>query len=380
MDEAEWRVVRIYSCLRGRPSPSNEKSKGSLLEAKYKFKFKGTGHISYHLGMDFEREADGTLKYIPRKYIEKMISTYERLFGEKPAHKQSPLLPGDHPELDTSEFLDAEGTQLYQSLIGQLQWLITIGRLDVQVSVMTLSSFRAAPRRGHLDRAKRIVGYVAKFKEACIRIRTGIPSFSEYPDQQHSWMNTVYEDAQELLPHDAPPPLGKPVLLSTYVDANLMHDMITGKSVTGILHFVNQTPFDWYAKKQSTVETATYGSEMVAARTAVEQITEHRNTLRYLGVPLIHKSYLFGDNESVVNGSTLPHAKLNKRHNFLSFHRVREAMAAGWLNFHHMNGKINPADILSKHWAYQAVWSQLQPLLFFGGNVGKLLLPQYYKE
>ena len=42
----------------------------------------------------------------------------------------------------------------------------------------------------------------------------------------------------------------------------LMHDMLTGRSVTGILHFVNQTPFEWYAKKQSTVETATYGSEM----------------------------------------------------------------------------------------------------------------------
>ena len=292
----------------------------------------------------------------------------------------SPLPPGDHPELDTSEFLDVEGIQIYQSLIGQLQWIITIGRLDVQVAVMSLSSFRAAPRRGHLDRAKRVVGYIAKFKEGCIRIRTGIPNFSEYPPQQYDWMNTIYEDAQELLPHDAPPPLGNPVLLSTYVDANLMHNMLTGKSVTGILHFVNQTPFEWYAKKQSTVETATYGSEMVAARTAVEQIIEHRNTLRYLGVPLLSRSYMFGDNESVVNGATLPHAKLNKRHNFLSFHRVREAMSAGWISFYHMKGTSNPADILSKHWGHQAVWPQLQPLMYFAGDVSKLLLPAYFKK
>ncbi len=159
--------------------------------------------------------------------------------------------------------------------------MITIGRLDIQVAVMSLSSFRAAPRRGHLDRAKRVVGYIAKFKEGCIRIQTRIPNFSKYLTQQYDWMNTIYEGSQETLPHDAPPPLGNPVLLSTFVDANLMHDMLTGKSVTGILHFVNQTPFDWYAKKQGTVETATYGSEMVAARTAVEQIIEHRNTLRY---------------------------------------------------------------------------------------------------
>ena len=46
--------------------------------------------------------------------------------------------------------------------------------------------------------------------------------------------------------------------------------MITGRSVTGILHLVNGTPFEWYSKKQSTVETATYGSEFVAARIAID--------------------------------------------------------------------------------------------------------------
>ena len=74
-------------------------------------------------------------------------------------------------------------------------------------------------------------------------------------------------------------PLGKPVTLTHYVDANLFHDALTGRSVTGILHMLNATPIDWYSKKQSTVETATYGSEFVAARTCVEQIVDLRNTL-----------------------------------------------------------------------------------------------------
>ena len=59
----------------------------------------------------------------------------------------------------------------------------------------------------------------------------------------------------------------------------------------GILHFVNQTPFELYVKKQSTVETATYGSEMVAARTAVEHIIENRKVLRCLGVEVKQISY-----------------------------------------------------------------------------------------
>jgi hypothetical protein len=49
-------------------------------------------------------------------------------------------------------------------------------------------------------------------------------------------------------------------------------------------------PIDWYSKAQTTVETATYGSEFVAARTAVDQINYLRTTLRYLGVPIQEKS------------------------------------------------------------------------------------------
>ena len=126
--------------------------------------------------------------------------------------------------------------------------------------------------------------------------------------------------------------------------------------------------------------TTTYGSEMVAACTAVEQIIENRNLHWYLGVKVIGPTYMFGDNKSVVDGGTLPHAKLNKRHNFLSFHRVREAMAVKFIAFYHLSGALNPADIMSKHWAHQAVWPQLQPLMFFAGDVSVLLSPKYLKK
>jgi hypothetical protein len=141
-----------------------------------------------------------------------------------------------------------------------------------------------------------------------------------------------------------PIPLGKPVVLTHFVDANLYHDWITGRSVTGILSLVNQTPIDWYSKKQSTVEMATYGSEFIASRICVDRAVDLRNTLRYLGVPIRHRDVMFGDNESVVNSSTRLDAKLHKRHNALSFHRVREAIAAGYIQYFHVPGKSNPAD------------------------------------
>ena len=344
-----------------------------LLIDKYKFKLKGTGPISFHLGCDFVRDEEGVLCLKPRKYIERMVATYEQMFGEKPSTKvTSPLEKNDHPELDDSELCDAEEIKQYQSVVGSLQWAVSLGRSDITTAVMTLSRFRSMPRKGHLARAKRVVAYLKKMCDACIRIRTHEPDYSGIPLVEYDWATSVYGEVAELIPSDAPSPKGKMVTLTSYVDANLYHDWITGRAVTGILHFINATPIDWFSKRQSTVETATYGSEFVAARTCVEQVIDLRNTLRYLGIPIRGMSWMFGDNESVVNSSAKPHAKLHKRHTALSFHRVREAIAAGIVGFYHIPGEDNPADILSKHWGYQQVWQLLQPLMFWQGDTANI--------
>ena len=76
---------------------------------------------------------------------------------------------------------------------------------------------------------------------------------------------------------------------------------------------------------------------------------------------------MFGDNQSVVTSSTLPHSALNKRHNALSCHRVREAIAAKVIKFFHIPGSENPADALSKHCGWPQMWPLIQPLLFWKG-------------
>jgi hypothetical protein len=77
-----------------------------------------------------------------------MIDTYVQLYGEKPKKASSPLEQNDHPEMDDSNFLRQDKMQQFQSLIGAMQWAVSIGRLDIATAVMSLSSFRAMPRRG----------------------------------------------------------------------------------------------------------------------------------------------------------------------------------------------------------------------------------------
>ena len=136
----------------------------------YNLDFKGTGELKFQLGCGFERDKDGTLYMEASKYVTRMEEAYLRYFGQLPSTKaKQPLDKNDHPELDTSELLEEEETTIYQSLIGMAQWAISIGRFDIQTAIMTLSSFRAMPRRGHLDQIKRLYGYLRAFKHFKIR-------------------------------------------------------------------------------------------------------------------------------------------------------------------------------------------------------------------
>jgi len=100
----------------------------------------------------------------------------------------------------------------------------------------------------------------------------------------------------------------------------------------------------------------------------MEQIIDLRLTLRYMGVPIDGPSFMFGDNESFVNTASVPHSKLHKRHNALSYHHTCKAIATGITQFHHIVGTANHADILSKHWGHLSIWEMLRPLIFWCGN------------
>ena len=181
-------------------------------------------------------------------------------------------------------------------------------------------------------------------------------------------MYTVYEGAHEEELKEWPVPKGNLFRTSTFVDANLLHCLVTGKSCVGILHFVNQTPVDWYSKLLSTVETATFGTEFMAACIATEQIIGLQATLHSMGVPLEESAWLMGDNESVITQSTIPHLTLTKRHNFLAYHKVRWAIAGKIMKFLKVKGTENPSDTMTKFMPHSEAYPVLQPILFWRGE------------
>jgi hypothetical protein len=94
--------------------------------------------------------------------------------------------------------------------------------------------------------------------------------------------------------------------MTVYVDADCAHDLVTRRSITGILAMLNNTPIRWISKRQKPLETSTYGSELVASRVATEITNVGRCMLRSLGVALDGPALMLGDNMSVVLNTTVP--------------------------------------------------------------------------
>ena len=154
-----------------------------------------------------------------------------------------------------------------------------------------------------------------------------------------------------------------------------MHDVLSGKAITGACTFYNKTPVDWYCKQQSTSETATYGAEFLSGRKVCGNIIDHRSYLQYLGKPVHDMDCVWGDNKSMINSSTVPDAKLHKRYDILSFHFVRSMISQGYINILHTELNYNFADVLTKHWSYQGTYYKLiQPVFHHKGNTAALFL------
>jgi hypothetical protein len=180
-DHCECIVVHVDDPLIAFKNP--EAIIDSLESKLVNFKLKGARPLEFHLGCDYFCEEDGTLCHRPKKCISRMVDTHVWMFGFKPSMKHtSPLMKNDHPKFHMSNLLDDDGIAQCQSLIGILQWMITLGRFDTETAVMTMSGFRIAPREGHLAHLRRICSCLVQHSDGCMQVRMEKPDCFGLPD------------------------------------------------------------------------------------------------------------------------------------------------------------------------------------------------------
>jgi len=133
-----------------------------------------------------------------------------------------------------------------------------------------------------------------------------------------------------------------------YVDAALNADKRNGRSSTGFVVMVGNTPVVAKARTQSSVEKSTYGSEFVACQEVIEEVLGVRELLRSMDYKVTKPSRVFCDNRSIVVAACGTNMMIKKRSTALAFHMTREAIAAGAVELQHIAGEYNWSDFLTK--------------------------------
>jgi hypothetical protein len=288
-------------------------------------------------------------------YVKNALETVRELLREEgkilrntKRRGRTPLPVSYKPELDQSHELSSSMVSRYLQLIGILRWAVELGRIDIAIETAIMSQYSAAPREGHLEAVYHIFAYLATNPISKIVFDPTSPLIDESSFVHDVDWKPFYGDVTEQKPDDAPFPLGAPVEVSCFVDANHAGNVITRRSHTGILIFVQNAPILWFSKKQNTVKSSTFGSELVALRVARDMIAALRIKLQLFGIPLAGPANVLCDNQGVVKNTSIPESTLTKKHNAINYHIVREAAAMGMIRVGKEDTDTNLADLLTK--------------------------------
>ena len=83
-----------------------------------------------------------------------------------------------------------------------------------------------------------------------------------------------------------------------------------------------------------------------------------------MGAQLEESALMLGDNKNVVLNKTMPSSVLKKKHSAVSFHRVREMIAAGVVKFSHIPSFLNYSNLLTKPLSPILFHRLVKPVLF----------------
>ena len=330
------------------------------IDKHYKIKAGSTGEPTIYLGAQIYKHnlPNGSWAWgmTSEKYVTNAVRIVEELLNEDGHGKhlkttaKVPVPSSYKPELDTSPELEPKLTSRYQQLIGVLRWAVKLGRVDIYLEVSLLSQYLANPRVGHLDAVYHVFAFLKKHPKlkTVFDPKDVILDKNCFAQVPVGVWREFYGSVAEEIPTNMPDPLGKPIAMTCFVDADHAGNMVTRRSHTGIIIFLQNAPILWYSKRQNTVETSSFGSEFVALCIAKEMIVGLRYKLRMFGVPIVGPASILCDNRGVVKNTSLPASVLNKRHNAINYHSVREAVAASIIRVGKEDTESNIADLFTK--------------------------------
>ena len=187
------------------------------------------------------------------------------------------------------------------------------------------------PQKYHIEALYLIFHFLSKNPKKILVMETSVPSVDESIFNLNTDWEDLYGDVVEEEPHLIPETLGRTVYVEYFVDTYHSGNFITRHPHSGILLFINNDLMKSFIKRKNTVESITFGSELVALRISRNMIVEIRIKLKLFGVNFGDTENVLCYNNGVVNSTSIPESTLSKKHNAINYHCVYEASAYGIL-------------------------------------------------
>ena len=175
-----------------------------------------------------------------------------------------------------------------------------------------------------------------------------------YPDidmdkfEKHNWSETVYGCGPEDLPSNMPKSRGLGMIVSVYVDSDPAGDTLTRRPRTVFLVYCNSALVYWMSKKHRSIEISSFGSKFCAMKVCTEYLQGLLFKLRMMVIGCDCPNFIYGDNQSVLSNTTMPHPMLKKKSNYIAYHFVCEGTARDEWRITYISTHENHSDMLTK--------------------------------
>ncbi len=328
------------------------------LDKYFKLKPGSIGNPSVYFGATVKTMilANGVLAWAssPTKYVWAFVENVEKYLkdlGDEqwklPRKCSNPFELDYKPELNGSKELNAKLSSWYMSLIGMLQWMVEIGRVDILTEAPLMLSHMTMPREGHLDAVLHIFGHLQIVYNSRITFDPTVPYCNKSTFQECNWKE-FYGNVEKAIPSNAPEPRGESVYIRMYVDYNHAVEKRTRQSRSGFFVYLNCAPVQWLSKKHATIETTVFSAEFVAMKIGIESLRGLQFKLQMMGVPIWGPLLIYGDNMSVIHKTQRPDSTLKKKSNTIAYCAVRESVAMGKSLTENVGTNHNVADLATK--------------------------------
>ncbi len=190
-----------------------------------------------------------------------------------------------------------------------------------------------------------------------------MPKVEELVFRHGDWKDFYSDVIEEDLPN-MPVPLGNPIHMSCCVDADHVGNKVTRRLHTGVFILLNNTPVIAFNKQQNTCESSTYSLELVATQIAKDMVSALRIKFKCFCIPISGPTNVFCDNDAVVQNTSIPESTLSKKHNAMSYHIIREAVAAEIIPVGKEDTLTNIANVFTKLVPFTRKYQLLSPFLW----------------